>query len=128
MAIVFIDTNIVIEYIKKRDNEKIIEIIEFVDSFDRVYINDVVIMELYQGARDKRELNYIKKKIMKFEVLKMNQEIISLAREILDRYTLSHNTKIMDALIASTVIMYNIDLYTFNKKDFRYLEQVNLIG
>jgi predicted nucleic acid-binding protein len=128
MAIVFVDTNIVIEYIKKRDNEKIIEIIEFVDSFDRVYINDVVIMELYQGARDKRELNYIKKKIMKFEVLKMNQEIISLAREILDRYTLSHNTKIMDALIASTVIMYNIDLYTFNKKDFRYLEQVNLIG
>jgi predicted nucleic acid-binding protein len=100
----------------------------FVDSFDRVYINDVVIMELYQGARDKKELNYIKKKIMKFEVLKMNQEIISLAREILDRYTLSHNTKIMDALIASTVIMYNIDLYTFNKKDFRYLEQVNLIG
>lgn len=125
MAIVFIDTNIVIDYLKKRDNEALIE---FVDSFDTVYINDVVIMELYQGARDKNELNYIKKKITKFEVLKMNQEIISLAREILDRYTLSHNTKIMDALIASTVIMYNVDLYTFNKKDFRYLKQINLIG
>jgi len=123
MAIVFIDTNIVIEYLKKRDNEALIE---FFDGFDTVYI--VVIMELYQGARDKNELNYIKKKIMKFEVLKMNQEIISLAREILDRYTLSHNTKIMDALIASTVIMYNMDLYTFNKKDFRYLKQVNLIA
>jgi len=124
MAIVFIDTNIVIEYIKKRNNE---ELIAYVDSFDTVYINDVVIMELYQGARDKKELNYIKKKIMKFEVLQMNQEIISLAREILDRYTLSHNTKIMDALIASTVIMYNIDLYTLNKKDFRYLEQITLL-
>jgi len=124
MAIVFIDTNIIIEYIKKRDNE---ELIAYVDSFDTVYINDVVIMELYQGARDKKELNYIKKKIMKFEVLRMNQEIISLAREILDRYTLSHNTKIMDALIASTVIMYNIDLYTLNKKDFRYLEQITLL-
>jgi len=124
MAIVFIDTNIVIEYLKKRDNE---DIISFIDSFDTVYINDVVIMELYQGARDKKELNYIKKKIMRFEVLRMNQEIISLAREILDRYTLSHNTKIMDALIASTVIMYNIDLYTLNKKDFIYLKQVNLI-
>ena len=124
MAIVFVDTNIVIEYLKKRDNEALIA---FVDSFDTVYINDVVIMELYQGARDKRELNYIKKKIMKFEVLKMSQEVISLAREILDRYTLSHNTKIMDALIASTVMMYNIDLYTFNKKDFRYLKQVRLI-
>jgi len=125
MAIVFVDTNIVIDYLKKRDNEALIK---FIDSFDTIYINDVVIMELYQGARDKNELNYIKKKITKFEVLKMNQEIMSLAREILDRYTLSHNTKIMDALIASTVIMYNIDLYTFNKKDFRYLKQVNLIS
>ena len=124
MAIVFIDTNIVIDYIKDRDNK---ELISFIDSFDTVYINEVVIMELYQGARDKRELNYIKKKIMKFEVLKMNQEIITLAREILEKYTLSHNTKIMDALIASTVIMYNIDLYTFNKKDFKYLKQVKLI-
>jgi predicted nucleic acid-binding protein len=95
MAIVFVDTNIVIEYLKDRNNESIIK---FVDSFDTVYINDVVIMELYQGAR-----------------------------EILDRYTLSHNTKIMDALIASTVIMYNIDLYTFNKKDFKYLKQIKLI-
>ncbi len=124
MAIVFVDTNIVIDYIKNRDNE---ELITYVDSFDTVYVNDVVIMELYQGARDKKELNYIKKKIMKFEVLKMNHEIISLAKEILDRYTLSHNTKIMDSLIASTVIMYNIDLFTWNKKDFRYLNQITLL-
>ena len=124
MAIVFIDTNIVINYIKKRDNE---ELIKYIDSFNKVYINDIVIMELYQGARDKRELNYIKKKIMKFEVLKMNQDIIILARDILDRYTLSHNTKIMDSLIASTVIVYNIDLYTLNKKDFRYLKQIKLL-
>ena len=88
----------------------------------------MVIMELYQGARDKRELNYIKKEIMRFEVLTINQDIMTLAREILDRYTLSHNTKIMDALIASTVIMYRINLYTLNKKDFRYLKQVQLIG
>jgi len=124
MAVVFIDTNIVIEYLKERNNEATVA---FVNSFDTVYINDVVIMELYQGARDKRELNYIKKKIMKFEVLKMNHEIISLAKDILDRYTLSHNTKIMDALIASTVIMYNIDLFTWNKKDFKYLEQITLL-
>ncbi len=85
-------------------------------------------MELFQGARDKRELKYIKKKITNFEILTMNQEIITLAREILDRFTLSHNTKIMDALIAATVISYDIDFYTYNKKDFRYLKQIRLIG
>jgi predicted nucleic acid-binding protein len=60
MVIVFVDTNIVIDYIKNRDNE---ELVAYVDSFDTVYVNDVVIMELYQGARDKKELNFIKKKI-----------------------------------------------------------------
>ena len=122
MAIVFIDTNIVIEYLKNNE-----EVFVCLNGYDTIYINDVVIMELYQGARDKRESNFIKKKILKFEVLNMSQEIVSLGREILDRYTLSHNTKIMDALIASTVIMYSIDLYTLNKKDFRYLEQVHCI-
>ena len=123
MEIVFIDTNIVIEYLKETQS-----VVDALAKFDEVYINDVVIMELYQGARDKRELNFIKKKILKFEVLQMNQEIVALARDILDRYTLSHNTKIMDALIASTVIMYNMDLYTLNKKDFKYLSQVRLIA
>jgi len=117
MAVVFIDTNIVIEYLKERNNEATVA---FVNSFDTVYINDVVIMELYQGARDKKELNYIKNKIIKFKVLNMGQEIISLAREILGRYTLSHNTKIMDALIAATVIIYDINLYTL-KKEISYI-------
>ena len=84
-------------------------------------------MELFQGAKNKKELLYIKKKILNFEVLQMNQSIISLARDIVDRYALSHNTKIMDALIAATVLSYGIDLYTLNKKDFRYLEQIKLL-
>lgn len=124
MAIVFLDTNIVIDYIKGSNKE----LIDFIESFDNVYINDIIVMELFQGARDKRELKYIKKKITNFEILTMNQEIITLAREILDRFTLSHNTKIMDALIAATVISYDIDFYTYNKKDFRYLKQIRLIG
>jgi predicted nucleic acid-binding protein len=125
MAIVFADTNIVIEYLKHRKNQALVDL---VDSFETVYVNDIVLMELFQGARNKRELQYIKKRIMKFEVLRMHQEIISLGRDILERYNLSHNTKIMDALIAATVIMYDIDLYTLNAKDFRYIKQVRLIG
>ncbi len=122
MAIIFADTNIIIEYLKG-DNS----IVQMLSNFDTIYINDIVIMELYQGARNKQELNFIKKSIIKFEILPSNQKITELARKILEKYTLSHNTKIMDALIASTVIIYNIDLYTLNRKDFRYLEQVNLV-
>jgi tRNA(fMet)-specific endonuclease VapC len=122
MAIVFADTNIVIEYLKHNDIT-----IQTLHSFDIVYISDVVIMELYQGARNKKELHFIKKHISNFEVLKINHEIILLAKKILEHYTLSHNTKIVDALIAATVIMYDIELYTLNRKDFRYLKQINMI-
>lgn len=61
MAIVFIDTNIVIEYLKNN-----LEVVEVLARYEKIYINDVVIMELYQGARDKRELNFIKNKILTF--------------------------------------------------------------
>ncbi len=116
MEIVFIDTNIIIEYFKK--NQKVLNKL---NSFDEVFINEIIIMELYQGAKNKRELNYIKKKISNFRILKTTNEIIKFAKDILENYTLSHNTKIMDAIIASTVIIYDLKLYTLNLKDFRYL-------
>ncbi len=117
MEIAFIDTNIIIEYLK--GNQKIIDKL---NSFDEVFINEIIIMELYQGAKNRRELNYIKKSISKFKILKTSNEIIKLAKDILEEYTLSHNTKIMDAIIASTVLIYDLKLYTLNVKDFRYLE------
>ncbi len=116
MEIVFIDTNIIIEYFKK--NQKVLNKL---NSFDEVFINEIIIMELYQGAKNKRELNYIKKEISNFRILKTTNEIIKFAKDILENYTLSHNTKIMDAIIASTVIIYDLKLYTLNLKDFRYL-------
>ena len=117
MEIVFIDTNIIIEYLKGNQ-----EIADKLDSFDEVFINEIIVMELYQGARNKRELNYIKKSISGFRILKTTNEIITLAKDILENYTLSHNTKIMDAIIASAVLIYNLKLYTLNVKDFKYLD------
>ncbi len=119
MAVIFADTNIIINFLKKDEDT-----LKTIDSFEHVYINDIVLMELFQGARDTKELRFIKKNILKFEILKIHQEIISLARNILEKYTLSHNTKIMDAIIAATVISYDLKLYTLNKKDFRYLQQI----
>ena len=122
MAIAFLDTNIIIECLRGNKN-----ILNVVKGFDVLYVNDIVIMELYQGARNKKELIFLKKHLSQFKLLHTNQEITTLAKIILEKYTLSHNTKIMDALIASTVIIYNIELYTLNKKDFKYLEQVKLL-
>jgi len=116
---IFIDTNIIIEYLKNKD---------FLANYNlqELFINDIVIMELYQGARNKNDLAFIKKEIAIFQVLKTNQEIITLAQQIIEKYSLSHNMKIMDALIAATAMVYDLELMTLNQKDFKYLTQLNL--
>lgn len=117
---IFIDTNIVIEYLKNKD---------FLSKYNinNLFINDIVIMELYQGAKNKNDLTFIKKETSVFQILKMNQEIIELSKQIVEQYNLSHNMKIMDALIAATAMVYDLELMTLNRKDFLYLEQLNLV-
>ena len=62
----FLDTNILIEYLK--GNKSFITSY----SFGELFISDIVVMELYQGAKNKSDLNFIVKEIAIFRVLKTN--------------------------------------------------------
>jgi predicted nucleic acid-binding protein len=84
-------------------------------------------MELYQGAKNKSDLNFIVKEIAIFKVLKTNDEIIRLDTALVKEYNLSHYMKMMDAIIASTVIVYDIKLMSLNRKDFKYLNEIELV-
>ena len=116
---IFVDTNIVIEYLKNKT---------FLENYDfeNLFINDIVVMELYQGARSKSDLAFIKNEIALFQILNTHQEIITLAKQIVEKYGLSHSMKIMDALIAATAMVYDLELMTLNHKHFRFLPQLKL--
>ncbi|CAA6824101.1 MAG: Unknown protein [uncultured Sulfurovum sp.] len=118
---IFLDTNILIEYLK--GNKSIIS--QY--SPNELFINDIVVMELYQGAKSKNDLRFIVNEISNFKILKTNDEIIKLATQLVKEYNLSHNMKMMDAIIASTMMIYDIPLMTLNLKDFRYLDGVKLV-
>ena len=45
---------------------------------------------------------------------------------LLESYALSHRLSVPDALIAATALRHNLKLYTFNLKDFRYIEGLTL--
>jgi len=83
-------------------------------------------MELYYGALNKRELNKIKKALSEFSILPLNEEITEIAINLIEKYSKSHGLKIPDALIASTAIYYDISLWTYNIKDFRFIEDLSL--
>ena len=117
---IFLDTNILIEYLK--GNKSLIEPYRM----EELFISDIILMELYQGVKNKKDLNFINKEISIFKILKTNSEIIKLSTALVKEYNLSHNMKIMDAIIASTVLIYDIKLMTLNRKDFIYLDGIKL--
>ena len=83
-------------------------------------------MELLQGMENKVELSDMLQKISMYHIIEINRNISLLARQFIHKYALSHNLKIPDALIGATAIAYNLPLYTYNIKDFRFLPDITL--
>lgn len=120
---VLCDTNIFIEIYK--GNDLVIEAFKKIGQ-DNVFISDVSCAELLYGARNSKELNLIRKDIDKLIVLPISSSISTQAVKLVEEFSLSHNLNLPDALIASTAIVHNIELFTLNLKDFKFLVSVKL--
>lgn len=83
-------------------------------------------MELFQGAGNKQELAKIMKELTAFSFLAFHNVIANLSSGLMEDYALSHHLRIPDSIIAATSLVYNIPLFTHNKKDFRYLPALEL--
>jgi hypothetical protein len=91
-----------------------------------IALSAVTLMELYQGMGDKTELAQMKKKCRYFDILHINAEVSSLAIEFIANFKLSHGLQIPDAIIGATAIVYNVPLYTYNVKDFKFMPNIKL--
>lgn len=117
------DTNIFIEIY--RDGLDIIQTVKSIGQHN-IAVSDVTCAELLYGARNKKELQTIRKDLNKLTVLPIDTDVSTMAVELVEKYALSHKLSLPDALIASTAIIHNIELYTLNLKDFRFLDKVKL--
>ena len=68
----------------------------------------------------------VEKILSEFKLIDTDQDILDLSVELVNKYTLSHNMTIYDAIIAATCLIYDLPLWTHNKKDFRYLTELRL--
>ncbi|MFW5774087.1 MAG: PIN domain-containing protein, partial [Tangfeifania sp.] len=64
--------------------------------------------------------------IKSLKTLHLNHQTENIFLQLLEKYSLSHNLKIPDALIASTAIANETELFTLNKKDFKFIKELNL--
>lgn len=83
-------------------------------------------MELLLGATNKADLNAINKKLNRFSVLLINEAINLRAINLVHAYRLSHGLALADSMIAATAIQTELELFTYNTKDFRFISKLDL--
>ena len=91
-----------------------------------VLIPSIAVMELFAGMGNKQELADMRKKLKHYNILDLNEHCSKLAISLVHDYKLSHNMQIPDALIGAMAITYNIPLFTYNLKDFRFMPNIEL--
>jgi len=117
------DSCVIIDFMNGRSQE----LDELINNGTILFINSIIEMELIQGARDKKELRIIENKLHGFRLLNMQQDIFDLATELVRNYRLSHNLALPDAIIGATAIFYQMPLFTYKRKDFKFLPEIQLL-
>jgi predicted nucleic acid-binding protein len=92
-------------------------------------ISVVAYLELLQGARDRRELDAIRKDVRRnfVEVLPISEAISHQATRLVERHALTDGLRVADALIAATVLVRGFRLATANARHFRAVKGLKLV-
>lgn len=126
---VLIDTDILINLFDK--NKKNYQIAQnafygFPDRNEEPCISIITEIEIIQGAKNNEDKNRILKSIESFNTILLFDNVCSLAKDLIITYSSSHGLLMADAFIAATAIYLDIELFTFNKKDFRFIKDLKL--
>ena len=72
------------------------------------------------------ELKKIKQHLLLLQHFPLDIPISTLFLKLMEDYSLSHKMSLPDALITATAISHDIELYTLNIKDFRFISGLQL--
>jgi len=122
------DTDVIIDYWDNKNNRHLYtkHIIDNVIELNSVWISAITQIELLIGASNKDELTTIKKKLNRFGIISIDDVTTSIAVRFITEYNLSHGLVLPDALIAASAIATGLELFTYNKKDFQFINGLSL--
>ncbi|MEM9834615.1 MAG: type II toxin-antitoxin system VapC family toxin [Bacteroidota bacterium] len=123
--VVLCDTNILVELSKR--NTSIVSELKAIGSAN-IAVSAITAGEFIFGALDKADLAKILKALNAITIIQVDEAISELAVKLVKRYGLSHTLNVPDALIATTALSHKLPLYTLNRKDFRFIPNLQLYG
>lgn len=118
-----LDTDVLIWYL--RGNQNAYDLIHGMNEF---CISSITYMELVQGMRNKDELRILQKTLKQWNVktIYLNEEISARALFLVEEFFLSHSMELADSMIASTSLVYGMDLITANDKHYKFIKDLKI--
>jgi predicted nucleic acid-binding protein len=126
VALLIIDTDILIDV--ARGDVQAISRLQALQQTYLIGISAVTEMELIVGCRNKSELHQLDELLSLFQIINLNSHISDIGVSLLRQYRLSHGLLIPDALIAATSLTQNAAFITKNQRDYRFIEELNLLA
>ena len=75
---------------------------------------------------NKKELNQIKRDLKNLTVLDIERKTCNVFLDIMGKYVLSYKLALPDGFIAATALANDVELYTLNVRDYRFIEGLKL--
>jgi predicted nucleic acid-binding protein len=97
-----------------------------VDKVDERMVSVVSCMELFQAARDKKEMASIRRFLRHFETVPLSENIGHRASIYMEEYSLKSGFGVADALVAATAAENKIPLCSGYGKHYRTISEVEL--
>lgn len=124
-TLVIVDTDVLID--ASRGVNEAITCLEQIEQQSSLTISVITQMELFIGCRDKAELRTVEDFLLRFQVVRLNEQMSDIAVDLLRRYRLSHGLLIADSFIAATAIHLNEPFVSKNQRDYRFITNLNLL-
>lgn len=122
---ILLDTDILIDYFRGLPNAK--SYIAGIPLAQRA-TTDVTLLELFQGAQNKRELMNIGRFITAnfTQILPISTSASRIAVGLVKQYTLAKGLALPDALIAALVLSVGGKLITGNERHFEFIQRLDV--
>ena len=112
-----VDTDIIIEVLRARDERILRAWRELADSSDAVLYSAITVAELWHGVRPHEE-DSVSRLLDALICLPVDGEIARRAGEYLKRFRPSHGMELGDAIIAASAAVSGCALWTRNRKHY----------
>jgi predicted nucleic acid-binding protein len=122
-----VDTSVLIALFRKNEEAKIA-----LDSLvtNNVYICDITFLEILAGCSTAEKRDYALNYLDAYGLLKNSEKISEKSMQLMKHYCIQRlgqpMLKLPDCLIATFALSYSMELLTFNKKDFEFIQGISI--